>query len=75
MDLKIVEILVNSDGSFSGKNNGSSQVVFIIYLTDQNHKASLINYSNIKSRIVVRSFLGTEAFDMADACDESIVLK
>lgn len=44
----------------------------MIFLTDKNITASLIDYSRIKSRRVVRSSLGAITFGMADA---SIVLK
>ena len=75
MDIETMEILVYSDGSFSGNNDGSSQVGFMNFLIDKNNTASLIEYSSSKSKRIVRSVLGAETFGMADACDASIVLQ
>ena len=69
MDIETMEILVYSDGSFSGNNDGSSQVGFMNFLIDKNNTASLIEYSSSKSKRIVRSVLGAETFGMADACD------
>lgn len=67
--------LVFSDGSFSGNNDGSSQFGFIIFLADKNNDVSLIGFSSVLSRRVVRPVLGAETFSLAYACDAATVMQ
>lgn len=75
INMDTTEILVFSDGSFSGNNDRSSQVGYIIMLADNENNGNIIDYSSTKSRRVVRSVLGAETFGMADACDAAIVIQ
>lgn len=69
------EILVLSEGYFSGNSYGSSKVVFIIIMDDNNDNGDITDFSGAKSRRVVRSVLGAESFLMADAFDAKIFIE
>lgn len=70
-----LEKVMNSDGFFSGSNDVSSQVGFIIIEAHKDQNASIIDYSCIKLRMIVRSVLGAEIFVLADACDAAITIQ
>lgn len=58
-----LENVVNSDGSFSGNNVGSSQVGFMIFIADRHKREPTNDYSSFKSRTIVRAVLKAEHSD------------
>lgn len=74
LDINSLQLTVLSDGSFSGNEDGSSQVEYMIFLTDKYNNANLEDYASMKSRRVVRSVIGAETFALADSCDAAILL-
>lgn len=60
LDLDSLGISDFSDGSFSGNDDRSSQVRYMIFITDKYINANIIDYANVKSRRVVRSVLGAD---------------
>lgn len=67
--------MLYSDGSFATNKDGTSQVVYLIFLADKENTANLIDYTINKSRRVVRSLLRAETFGLADECDSAIVIQ
>lgn len=68
-------ITVLSEGSFRGNDVRSSQVGYIIFLTDKYKNANVIVYRRIKSRHVLTSVLGAETFALVDALDVAILVQ
>lgn len=75
LDLNSLLIKVYSDGSFNDHPDESSQVGYVVFLTDKRNKSKLIDYSSITSRRVAISVLGAENFGLADACDAPITVQ
>ena len=75
IDKKSIHILIFSGGSFSGNDDSSSQIGYIIFICDEEGNTAPIDFSSTKSRRVVRSVLGAETFALANSCDTAIVLQ
>lgn len=60
----LIHITVLSEGSFSGNNDGSSQVGLMIFQTDKHHNTSLIYYSSEKGKRFARYVLSAETFGL-----------
>lgn len=73
--MKSSEVLVISDGSFSGNNDGCSQVEHMILISERINNRNITSFSSTKSRSVLRSVLGAETYVMADSCDAFIVIQ
>lgn len=74
LDVETMKVVVHSDGSFSSKNGGSSQVRGQIFIVNKSNNANLVDFASVKSIIVVRSSLGAETFGISDACDAAILI-
>lgn len=57
LDLESLGITVFSDTPFSGNDDSSLQVGYMIFLTDKYNNANLIDCASVKSRRVVISVL------------------
>lgn len=75
LNKQLIATIVYSDGSFSGNKDEYSQVRFMIFIKDKRKKASLIDFSTMKCRIIVPSVLEAETFGLSDACDANIFVK
>lgn len=62
LDLDYLQLKWLSDKSFSGNEDGSSQVAYMIYLTHKHSNPNLVDYGSIKSLRVFRSVLVTATF-------------
>lgn len=71
----LLEIVVYSDSSFNGNENGSSQVGFVIFFADKHQNASIIECSSIKLRKIARPVPGAEGFGIANACVDPIFIQ
>jgi hypothetical protein len=60
---------VFTDASFANNFDFSSQIGFVITLTDANSKANIIHWSSIKCKRVTRSVLASELYAMAHGFD------
>lgn len=58
-----MKLVVCSDGSLATKNDGSSQIWYLIFIANKNIKASINDYESNKSRRVGRSVIGAEMFN------------
>ena len=61
LDIATFKIKVYADASFANNPDYSSQLGYIVLLTDDTNKAHVITYASYKSRRVTRSVLGAEA--------------
>lgn len=44
-------------------------------MAEKHQNSSIIDYSSIKSILIVRSVVGVETFGLADECDAAIVIQ
>lgn len=63
------KLFVFADASFASTEGGTSQLGFVITMTDSNGKSSILHYSSTKSRRVTRKVLAAELYAMAHAFD------
>lgn len=75
LDKDILRIQCYSDASWANNEDGSSQIGYIIFLTDASGACQPITWSSHKSRRKIRSTLGRETMALADAFDVAYSLK
>lgn len=75
LDLDPIGITFFSNSSFSGNDDSSSQIGYMIFITEEYNNTNPIDYASVKSRRLVRSVLGLEMFALPDACDPNILLQ
>ena len=72
---KTLRLEAFSDASLSNLTDGSSQLVYIIFLTDAKRTAVPICWASKKSKRVARSTLTAETLAAIEAVDSALVLK
>lgn len=75
LDHDTLHLPVYTDGSFTDNEDMSTQVGYIILMCDANKNCNVIHFSSHKSRRVVRSVLGGEAYAFADGVDYGLAVK
>lgn len=66
---------VYADASFASSDDGSSQLGYLIWLSDDRGACHVLSYSSKKSILVVRSIMAGEVYAFANALDEAYVIK
>lgn len=74
LDIELAKIVVFSDGSHATNSDHSSQLGYLIFLTD-NTNWHLLDYKSYKYRSVVRSPLAAETLALADSSDSAILIR
>ena len=67
--------MIFTDASFANNKDLSSQIGFVIVLTDQNRTANIIHWSSIKCKRVTRSVLASELYALAHGFDIGAAIK
>jgi len=67
--------MIFTDASFANNKDLSSQIGFVIVLTDQNRTANIIHWSSIKYKRVTRSVLASELYALAYGFDIGAAIK
>lgn len=75
LDKDSLQINVYAHSSFANNENNSSQVGYIILITDKTKRCNILHYLSHKSRQVTRSVLGGALYVYADALDMSYVIE
>jgi hypothetical protein len=75
LDINTLRIVAYSDASFANNADLSSQLGFVIFLSDASRKCNVINYRSCKSHRVTRSVLRGEILAFADAFDCAYTLR
>jgi hypothetical protein len=77
LDSATLKLIVFTDASFANNLDQSSQIGFIIVLTDGNNtkNANIIHWSSVKCKRVTRSVLASELYAMAYGFDVGAVIK
>jgi hypothetical protein len=75
LDRSTLQLLVFTDASFANNRDFSSQIGYVITLTDQKGNANVLHWSSIKCKRVTRSVLASELYAMAHGFDMGIAVK
>jgi Reverse transcriptase (RNA-dependent DNA polymerase) len=75
LDLDTLKLVAYTDSSFSNNEDLSSQLGYIIFLSDSTGACQPLYYSSHKSKRVTRSVLGGEVMAFADGVDMAVMLK
>jgi len=67
--------VIFTDASFANNKDLSSQIGYVIVLTDRNHSANIIHWSSIKCKRVTRSVLASELYGLAHGFDIGAAIK
>ena len=72
---KSLRIVVYCDASFANNDDMSSQMGYIVFLTDAQNRCAPLSYKSIKCKRVTRSVLAAEAIAFAEGFDQGYALK
>lgn len=75
LDTNTLQLLVFTDASFANNKDLSSQMGYIIALTDATKKANIIHWSSVKCKRVTRSVLASELYGIAHGFDIGTAIK
>src|SRR6266480_2395057 len=75
LDLDSLQLIVFTDASFANNKDLSSQIGFVIVLTDKNNQTNVIHWSSIKYKRITRSVLAAELYAMAYSFNKGMVIK
>jgi hypothetical protein len=75
LDINSLNLVIFTDASFANNKDLSSQIGYVIVLTDQNQTANIIHWSSIKCKRVTRSVLASELYALAHGFDIGAVIK
>ena len=75
LDVKSLSLVIFTDASFANNKDLSSQIGYVIVLTDRNHSANIIYWLSIKCKRVTRSVLASELYGLAHGFDIGAAIK
>lgn len=75
LDLSSLNLTVFTDASFANNQDLSSQIGFVIVLTDRKQAANIIHWSSVKCKRVTRSVLASELYALALGFDIAAAIK
>jgi hypothetical protein len=79
LNQKILQLIIFTDVSFVNNRNHSSQIDYVICLTDEHEKitdnVNIIHWSSIKCKRVIRSALASELYAMTHEFDAELIFK
>jgi hypothetical protein len=75
LDLESLSLVVFTDASFANNRDLSSQIGFVIVLTDRNQSANIVHWSSIKCKRITRSVLASELYALAHGFDIGVAIK
>jgi hypothetical protein len=75
LDIDSLSLVVFTDASFAGNTDFSSQIGYVITLTDRNGSANIIHWSSIKCKRVTRSVLAAELCALSHGFDITSAIK
>jgi Reverse transcriptase (RNA-dependent DNA polymerase) len=75
LDQESLTIVCYTDSSFANNVDGSTQLGFIVALTDRTRKCCLISYRSYKARRIVRSSTAGETLAFADGFDAAFIIR
>ena len=64
LDVNTLQLIVFTDSSFANNKDLSSQIGYVIALTDSTNRANIVHWSSTKCKRVTRSVLASELYTM-----------
>jgi hypothetical protein len=75
LDINTLQLLAFIDASFANNKDLSSQISYVLVLSDGSNKANIIHWSSIKCKRVTRSVLASELYRMTHGFDIGAAIK
>jgi len=75
LDADSLRLIAFTDASFANNKDLSSQISYVIVLSDATGKANIIHWSSTKCKRITRSVLASELYAMGHRFDVTAVLK
>lgn len=75
LDMATLHLRMYADSSFADNEDLSTQLGYIVLICDASNKCNVLHFSSHKSRRVVRSVMGGEAYAMANGMDFTLTLR
>ena len=75
LDTKTLRLLVFTDASFANNEDLSSQIGYVLALTNATNKVNIVHWSSVKCKRVTRSVLASELYSTVHSFDISIAVK
>jgi hypothetical protein len=75
LDINTLQLIAFTDASFANNKDLSSQIGYIIVLSDATKKANIVHWSSVKCKRVTRSVLASELYGMAHGFDIGTAIK
>jgi len=75
LDINTLKLLAFTDASFANNKDLSSQIGYVLVLSDGSNKANIIHWSSIKCKRVTRSVLASELYGMTHGFDIGTAIK
>lgn len=74
LDLKSLRVIGFYDASFAGNKDFTSQLGYVVFISDKNNRAIPIFFKSYKARRVTRSVMGAELIAFSDMFDGAFTL-
>jgi len=75
LDRESLKLLIFTDSSFANNRDLSSQIGYILILTNSKDDANIVHWSSIKCKRIVRSVLASELYTMTNGFDIGTSIK
>jgi hypothetical protein len=75
LDIDMLRIVVYTDASFANNVDLSSQLGYVVTLTDASRKAAVLHYQGSKSHRVTRSSMASETLAFAHGFDAAFLIR
>ncbi|KAI0993306.1 hypothetical protein K3495_g14878, partial [Podosphaera aphanis] len=75
LDQQSLPLITFTDSSFANNRDNSSQIGYVIVLTDRYNNANIIHWQSVKCRRVTRSVLASELYALSLGFDISTTIK
>jgi hypothetical protein len=75
LDLESLKLIVFTDASFANNKDFTSQIGYIVAITDKNNDINILHWSSTKCKHITRSVLASELYAIALGFDMNISIK
>jgi hypothetical protein len=75
LDIDTLQLVAFTDASFANNKDLSSQIGYVLVLTDATKRANIVHWSSTKCKRVTRSVLASELYGMAHGFDIAVAIK
>jgi hypothetical protein len=75
LDVNTLQLVAFTDASFANNKDLSSQIGYVLVLTDATRRANIVHWSSTKCKRVTRSVLASELYGLAHGFDIAVAIK